>query len=117
MSILAAPADQVEPIRARAHDLENEQNTLAQRAARVRQWLQARPRVDVPDAEVVSRTAELIALGFKNFDAFHLASAEAAAADVFVTCDDRLLAAASRHAGALRVRVVSPLTLAEELLQ
>ena len=61
------------------------------------------------------RTAELIRLGFRNFDAFHLASAEAAGAEVVATCDDRLLAAAQRHADVLIVRVVNPLVLAEEL--
>jgi hypothetical protein len=38
----------------------------------------------------------LLALGFKNFDPYHLASAEAAGAEVFVTCDDGLLGRTAR---------------------
>lgn len=115
LAILDAPADQVELLHVRAHDLENEQNSSPQRAANVRQWLQTRPRIELADATLVARTAELMALGFKNFDAFHIASAEAATADVFVTCEDRLLATARRHAAILKVRVIDLLTLAGEL--
>jgi predicted nucleic acid-binding protein len=56
-----------------------------------------------------------MALGFKNFDAFHLACAELGGAEVLSTCDDRLLAAAHRHAALLKVRVVNPLELAVEI--
>jgi hypothetical protein len=115
LALLAAPADRVEFLRAPAHDLENDQNPLPVRAERVRQWLTAMLLAAPPDEVVVARTAELMALGFKNFDAFHLASAEGAGADVFVTCDDRLLAAARRQTAALRVRVASPLELAAEI--
>jgi hypothetical protein len=65
----------------------------------------------------VVRTAELMGLGFKNFDAYHIASAEAAGAHVFVTCDDRLLAAARRHIAVLRVRVTDLLSFAGELFE
>lgn len=63
-----------------------------------------------------SRTGELMALGFKNFDAFHLASAEAGRAEVFATWDDRLRAAATRHSSNLKIRVVNPVNLAREVL-
>jgi hypothetical protein len=115
LALLGAPADRVEFLRAPAHDLENDQNPLPQRAERVRQWLTAMLLVEPPDQALGARTAELMALGFKNFDAFHLASAEGAGGDVFVTCDDRLLAVARRQAAALRIRVASPLELAAEI--
>ena len=57
-----------------------------------------------------------MAWGFKNFDAFHLASAEAGRVEVFATCDDRLLAAATRQSANLKVRVVNPVNLAREVL-
>lgn len=107
---------QIEFLHAAAHDLENEQNPLPARAARVRQWLESIPPADLADDVLQTRTAELMALGFKNFDAFHLASAEAAGAEVFTTCDDRLQAAADRHATNLKVRVVNPVNLAQEVL-
>jgi hypothetical protein len=115
LALLGAPADQIEFLRAPAHDVENDQNPLAVCAERVRQWLTAMYLVETPDEVLVARTAELMVLGFKNFDAFHLASAEGAGADVFVTCDDRLLAAARRHAALLRIRVATPLELAAEI--
>ena len=115
LALLGAQADRVEFLHAPAHDLENEQNPLLVRAERVRQWLTAIRLVEPPDEALAARTAELLALGFKNFDAFHLSSAEGAAADVFVTCDDRLLAGARRSAASLRVRVASPLELAAEI--
>lgn len=115
LALLKAPSEQVKFIRSAAHDLENDQNRLPLRAERVRQWLATLPLLDLPDDMLVRRTAELIGLGFKNFDALHLASAELAQADVFATCDDRLLAAARRHASLLRVRVINPLDLAAEV--
>jgi hypothetical protein len=66
-----------------------------------------------PDRGAYDR--DRLALGFKNFDAFHLASSELMSADVFVTCDDRLHAAARRHATVLKVRVIDPLALIREL--
>src|SRR5260370_41850725 len=83
LALLGAPADRVEFLHAPAHDLENDQNPLPVRAERVRQWLTAIRLVEPPDEALAARTAELLALGFKNFDAFHLSSAEGAAADVF----------------------------------
>ena len=60
------------------------------------------------------RAAELTAAGFKPLDALHLASAEAAQADYFCTCDDRLLKRAKVDSS-LKVRVVSPVVAIEEI--
>jgi predicted nucleic acid-binding protein len=65
-------------------------------------------------ANIDVRAAELEARGLKNIDAIHVASAEAAQADVFCTCDDRLLRVARTQTD-LRTRVVSPLELIQEL--
>jgi hypothetical protein len=116
LALLGSSGQEVEFLRAAAHDLENQQNPLPVRAGRVRQWLEALPSMPLVDAELIRRTRELLALGFKNFDAIHLASAELGGADVFASCDDRLLAAASRHAAVLRVRVINPVILAKEIL-
>jgi predicted nucleic acid-binding protein len=116
LALVGAPAEKVECLRGAALDLENDQNPLAQRAAKVRLWLEALPLRDVPPAPLADRTKELIALGLKNFDALHVASAEALGADALSTCDDRFLAAARRHASLLKVRVVNPVDLAREIL-
>ena len=91
-------AEKVELLRSAALDLENDQKPLAQRAAKVRLWLEAMTATEIPDASLADRTEELMTFGFKNFDALHLASAEALGAEVLCTCDDRFLATAGRHA-------------------
>jgi len=116
LSLLSAPAERVEFLRGAALDLENEHNPLAHRAAKVATWLEALPLLEIPDASLQARTGELIAVGFKGFDAFHVACAELGGAEIFCTCDDRLLTAALRHASILKVRVVNPIELAREIL-
>jgi predicted nucleic acid-binding protein len=68
------------------------------------------------DDAVRQRGKELEKRGFRAFDALHLASAESSGADFFCTCDDRVLKKAGKQKD-LRVRVVSPLQLAEEVLR
>ncbi|HET6881820.1 MAG TPA: hypothetical protein VFI31_16770 [Pirellulales bacterium] len=116
LALLDASGTHVEFLHAGAHDLENDQNPLPSRAARVREWLENIPSADFADDVLQARTSELIALGFKNFDALHLACAEAGGVEVFATCDDRLQAAAIRHSASLKVRVVNPVDLAREVL-
>jgi predicted nucleic acid-binding protein len=117
LALLDASEKQIEFIRSGAHDLENGQNPLPARAARVRQWLETIPLADLAGDALQARTTELMNLGFKNFDAFHLANAEAAGVEAFATCDDRLQAAANRLPANLKVRVVNPVDLAREVLQ
>ncbi len=57
-----------------------------------------------------------MANGFRGFDALHLACAEAAGVDIFVTCDDRLLAAARRSGSVIRVRVAELTDVGREVL-
>jgi hypothetical protein len=62
----------------------------------------------------VARAADLEAAGCRPLDALHLASAGAAGADFFCTCDDRLLRRA-RAIAVLPLRAVSPIELVGEL--
>ncbi len=117
LELLAAPLERLTFVHAAAHDLENAQNPLAWRTARVAEWLAPLPRSDAKPEDLARRTQELMALGFRNFDAFHLACAELANADVFATTDDRLLALGRRHAELVRVRLVDVVTLTLEVLQ
>lgn len=65
----------------------------------------------------VERLAQIyVQQGLKQFDAFHLASAELAQIDYFCTCDDKLLKKCKQLSN-LTIRVVSPLTLVEEIDQ
>ena len=60
--------------------------------------------------ENINRANELQALGYKPFDALHIACAEAARADAFLTTDDRLLRKATNQSERLDVRVANPVT-------
>lgn len=62
------------------------------------------------DNDVILRTKELLDLGFKSFDALHIASAERGKADLVLTTDDKLLKLAARHETKLQVTLANPLT-------
>ena len=65
--------------------------------------------------EIINRAAEFEKRGFAAFDALHLASAEAAQADYFCTCDDKFLKRAKAQ-NDVQIRVCNPLELAQEIL-
>ena len=56
----------------------------------------------------VARSEYLETLGFKYYDALHIACAESGEVDVLLTTDDRMLRLAKRHRAQLRVRVENP---------
>lgn len=62
----------------------------------------------VLDDSIETRARDLEKLGFKAYDALHVACAEAKDADVLLTTDDRMLSKAKRHRDTLRVRVENP---------
>ena len=64
--------------------------------------------------KVEKRARELNDSGFDPLDALHLASTEEAHADYFCTCDDKLLKRARAFSG-FKIKVVSPIELAEEI--
>lgn len=59
--------------------------------------------------EHFERAAALEGLGFKAADAVHVAASETLEVDVLLTCDDRMLRAATRNRRHLEVRVENPL--------
>jgi predicted nucleic acid-binding protein len=65
--------------------------------------------------DIIEQRARLfVEDGIKPLDALHLASAEAAEVEYLCTCDDRFLKKAQERSD-LSVKVVSPVTLIEEL--
>jgi predicted nucleic acid-binding protein len=65
--------------------------------------------------DIIEQRARLfVAAGIKPLDALHLASAEAAEVVYLCTCDDRFLKKAQQHSE-LSIKVVSPVTIIEEL--
>jgi hypothetical protein len=117
LGALALESERVVFVRSAPLLLENSYNPVRDRAARVHQWLVAAPSVDLEHASFTRRVDELMKFGFKGFDAMHVACAEQAKADVFVSCDDRLLAAARRNASMLKVRVIGVLELLQEVIK
>ncbi len=96
-------------------DLEIDQNPDPQRRERIRHSLPRRVQVMLDD-RTAARACELEAAGFLGMDALHLAAAEAARVDVFLTTDDQLLRRAKRSAKQLRIRVENPLTWLQTVL-
>ena len=60
------------------------------------------------DTDTEKRAIELGELGFKSFDALHIACAEKGKADILLTTDDSLLSKASQNKGVLKVRLENP---------
>jgi predicted nucleic acid-binding protein len=89
-------------------DLECSRNPDADRRRKVEALL------SVPRSKVIvglrerQRGRELEALGFRAFDALHIACAESARAEVLLTTDDRLRNQAARLQGKLAVQVENP---------
>lgn len=74
--------------------------------------------LSVPLSEREKRRAvDLGRHGIKTLDGQHIACAEAAGSDVFLTTDDRLLKAAARNPEILRVRVINPTDWLREVLE
>ncbi len=72
----------------------------------------------VIDDEIISRAKDLTKMGFKSFDALHIACAEKGQADALLTTDDHLLKKAISHREFIRVRLENPLRwLMEELIK
>jgi predicted nucleic acid-binding protein len=89
----------------------------SERRSRVRHMLSgAHSTVALPDAAIV-RAQELKALGFRTSDALHLACAEQATVDIFLSTDDRVLRIATRHTVQLQVRVANPLDWLLEVIE
>ena len=78
-------------------------------------WLTiAHQTVTVGSPEIL-RGKHLETLGFKEWDALHIACAASGDADVFLTTDDRLLGRAKRNSSQLHIRVENPYTWLQEI--
>ena len=67
--------------------------------------------------KILDQAEKLEALGFDEFDAIHLASAENAKVDIFLTTDDNLQKAADRNKNLLTFVVINPVKWLEEVLK
>ena len=92
------------------HDLENGRNPFPLRRQWVEKCLRLAAKTVPLDAATKIRALALEQSGCKALDALHLASAEAAGTDRFLTCDDRLI---RRYSGQMVVQ--SPITFITNL--
>jgi predicted nucleic acid-binding protein len=96
-----------------AHVFESDANPDAVRRDFAVQALAKATQFVKTDDELKARAQTFIAAGIKPLDALHLASAIAAEANFFCTCDDRFLKKA-RSLNTAPTKVVSPLELVLE---
>jgi len=107
-------ADRLELISSEALELEIERNPLATRRNYAESALESAQSYIRLDERIELRAYAFLALGIQPLDALRLASAEAAKADYFCTCDDRFLKRA-KSIDDLQTVPVTPLELIEEL--
>jgi predicted nucleic acid-binding protein len=74
-----------------------------------------RQNIEIGEAEA-KRAKGLQKEGFQLFDSLHLACAESANVDVFLSTDDHLLKLAKRISKQLHIRVENPLLWVEEMI-
>jgi predicted nucleic acid-binding protein len=91
-------------------ELEVSQNSLPIRREHGLQVLNHAMSIVIIDESRANRAKEFVQHGVKAIDAFHLAAAEGAGTDYFVTCDDRFLRRATSFPG-LRMTVITPIEL------
>ena len=88
----------------------------SERRSRVRNMLSGVQSTVALTDVAIARAQELKAMGFRTYDALHLACAEQATVDIFLTTDDRVLRIATRHTAQLKVRVANPLNWLLEVI-
>jgi predicted nucleic acid-binding protein len=97
-------------------DLETDCTPDAERKRRVQMLVSHSHKTVAVGKVEVERAQELEAWGIPAYDALHLACAESAGADVFLTTDDKLIRKSTAHSNRLRVRVENPLAWVEEVI-
>lgn len=97
-------------------EFEKDKSPHPQRQAYVEEILAKAPIFVELNNQITQRGKELENVGFKGADALHLACAEAERVDYFCSCDERLLRRA-KTLKIVRVKVVSPLELVEEIIE
>lgn len=97
-----------------ALEFEITQTPDAERRARLILMLSGASHTVSIEEKEEKRAQELAGLGFRSFDALHLACAESGAADIFLTTDNRMIRQAAR-ASTIFVRVENPLVWVKEV--
>jgi hypothetical protein len=80
----------------------------SQRRDRIRAFLPDHVQQRILNDDVLARARWLRTVGIASADALHIAFAEVAETDVFLTCDDKLCRLARRNTALLKVEVANP---------
>jgi predicted nucleic acid-binding protein len=91
-----------------AIDIELRHTPDGERKQQMRLWANYAKTKIIISQQIESRVLELAQLGFKQYDALHIACAEAGNANILLTTDDRMLRLATRYKDLLEVRVENP---------
>lgn len=86
-----------------------------EKRAELRRMLRRAHETILAGTTEIARSEALELLGFKHYDALHIACAESGGADVLLTTDDRMLRLAKRYHAELRVRIENPYTWLQEI--
>jgi len=104
-------------INSHALEYENSLTSDPDRRMRVKTYLGiAKEYVKLSDS-LIKRANEIISLGIRDMDSFHVAMAEEGKADYFVTCDDSVISKAKKFQESLKVKVCSVLEFLEEVVR
>ncbi len=98
-------------------DYEIGQTPDMERRNRVGSLTRYATRTVLIDKAIAKRASELETIGFGAYDALHLACAEQADVDVFLTTDDRLLRLSRECSGMIKVKVDNPLSWLTEVTE
>jgi predicted nucleic acid-binding protein len=104
-------AKAVETISSSVLEYENSRNPYPIKQETMNQYLQLAELRQEVDEAIRQRAKELEKNGLKGIDALHVACAEAAKSDYFITCDKRLI---NRCLG-LTMRVINPIDFVLEI--
>ena len=86
---------------------ENNRNPYEERRERIQTYLRlATECPEVQDSDV-KRAVFLKEFGFTGMDSLHIAIAERAKVDYFITCDDEVLSKSKKHHDMIKVKMVS----------
>ncbi len=96
---------------------EIEQNTDMERKERLILLAKKTSQYIAITDRILEQAEKLELLGFDEFDAVHLASAESANVDIFLTTDDNLQKTANQNKDRLSFLVINPVKWLEEVLK
>ncbi len=97
-------------------DYEIAQTPNLERRIRVKRLAAGAHKIVKLNDSIIERGEEIKNMGFKTYDALHIACAEQGQADVFLSTDDQLLKLGARYAIKLEILIQNPLVWLQEVI-